>query len=90
MRKKMKRADCVAMTDAIQTQKQYCTSCQKIIDRARQAKGNSNVSIATADWKCEIPSRSVSLMRYMLCITYINKNNLWPAEIESVSHGSKV
>ena len=44
-----------------------------ISDRAGQAKGNfRNVSIATADWKLEITTRSVSLITCMPRITYIN------------------
>ena len=79
----MKRADCVAMTDARKT--------KIAMIGFHRLKGISNVSIAPADWKCEITTRFVSLMSYIFCITYMNKKNtLRPVEIESVSHGSKV
>ena len=67
----MKRADCVAITDAILRQnKTVLQARRKVIG----LEGNFlNVSIATADWKLEITTRSVSLITCMLCIRYINK-----------------
>ena len=62
---------------------------KKVIGLGR-LKGISNVSIATADGKCEITTRFVSIIRYMFSITYVKKSTTRPVEIESVSHGSKV